>query len=218
MIKKIILVLLIGILVFDMNAQVTDIDGNVYKSVQIGNQIWMGKNLNVSNFRNGDPIPQAISNEEWIKAGNNGKPAWCYYENNQANGITLGKLYNWYAVNDERGLAPIGWHVPSDAEWTELTNNQGGKENAGIKMKSMIMWNDYNNDREKSVFEALPGGVRLNQNFKNGGVNGTKSYWWSSTEERSSFAWYRGLIYYAKYAVRSAWGKETGISVRCIKD
>lgn len=212
-----LLILLIGFQ-FSVNAQVTDIDGNVYTSVKIGDQVWTGENLNVSNFRNGDPIPQAKTNSEWEKAGETSSPAWCYYEFDSMNGKTLGKLYNWYAVNDERGLAPTGWHIPTDTEWTELTDNQGGKEKAAIKMKSMTLWNDYKNKREQGVFEALPAGVYMNGEFKNGGDKGTKSYWWSTTEERSSFAWYRGLIYYAEYAVRSAWSKETGISVRCIKD
>ena len=82
------------------NESVTDIDGNTYKTVTIGEQTWMAENLNVSKFRNGDEIPEAKTNEEWIKAGNEGKPAWCYYENIPANGEKYGKLYNWYAVTD----------------------------------------------------------------------------------------------------------------------
>ena len=161
------LTLLIGFQI-SINAQVSDIDGNVYKIVQIGEQVWMGENLNVSSFINGDLIPQAKTKEEWDKAGSIGSPAWCYYDNDPVNGITLGKLYNWYAANDERGLAPLGWHIPTDDEWTELTNNLGGKEKAGIKMKSMIMWNDYKNVREEGVFEGLPGGIRLEGNLKMG--------------------------------------------------
>jgi uncharacterized protein (TIGR02145 family) len=80
--------------------------------VQIGTQIWMTKNLDVSKFRNGDPIPEAKTDEEWVKAGENKQPAWCYYENNPANGAKYGKLYNWYAVSDARGLAPVGYHIP----------------------------------------------------------------------------------------------------------
>ncbi|NQY30777.1 MAG: hypothetical protein HRT69_15065 [Flavobacteriaceae bacterium] len=188
-------------------------DKNDFKSVKIGNQIWMSKNLNVSNFRNGDPILHAKSKEAWDKAGETGTPAWCYYENEPNNGAILGKLYNWYAVNDDRGLAPLGWHIPSDDEWTELTDNLGGKEKAGIKMKSMIMWNDYENKREKGLFEGLPGGIRLKGNFKNGGIKGKAAHWWSSTD-----TWYRSIIYYAEYVVRSGWKKETGISVRCLKE
>jgi len=114
--------------------QVTQTGPN--KSVKIGTQVWMTKNLDVSVFRNGDTIPEAKTNIEWIKAGDNQQPAWCYYDNDPANGAKYGKLYNWYAVNDSRGLAPTGWHVPSDAEWTQLKDFLGGIEVAGTKMKS----------------------------------------------------------------------------------
>jgi uncharacterized protein (TIGR02145 family) len=90
------------------------------KSVQIGTQTWMAENLNVDRFRNGDPIPEAKTAEEWLKAGENKQPAWCYYDNNPVNATKYGKLYNWYAVNDPRGLAPAGWHVPSKVEFEHL--------------------------------------------------------------------------------------------------
>lgn len=111
-------------------------DGKVYKTVKIGTQTWMAENLNVDRFRNGDLIPQAKSDEEWKAAGENGKPAWCFYDNNPKNGEKFGKLYNWYTVSDPRGLAPKGWHIPSDKEWTVLTEYLGGGEKAGAKMKS----------------------------------------------------------------------------------
>ncbi|MBM3455516.1 MAG: hypothetical protein FJX80_10255, partial [Bacteroidetes bacterium] len=115
-----------------------------FKSVKIGAQTWMAENLNVSTFRNGDPIPEAKTNEEWEKAGKEGKPAWCYYENDSKNGAKYGKLYNWYAVNDSRGLAPTGWHIPSDAEWTTLENQLG--DDAGKKMKSTSGWKSWEED------------------------------------------------------------------------
>ncbi|WP_411895227.1 FISUMP domain-containing protein [Winogradskyella sp. A2] len=188
-------------------------DANAFKSVKIGHQVWMSKNLNVSKFRNGDPIPHAKTKEAWDKAGDTYSPAWCYYENESNNGEILGKLYNWYAVNDERGLAPLGWHIPSDDEWTELTDNLGGVDKAGIKMKSMSMWDDYNNIREKGVFEALPGGKRLRGRFSNGGTKGVSTSWWSSTE-----FWTRSLFYVREGVNREYGGMRTGISVRCIKD
>lgn len=104
--------------------------------VTIGNQVWMTKNLDVSTFSNEDPIPQAKTNEEWEKAGQNGEPAWCYYDNNPDNGDRYGKLYNWYAVNDPRGLAPKGWKIPSVDDWSRLTDFLGGESVAGKKMKS----------------------------------------------------------------------------------
>ena len=96
-----------------LEAQVTDKDANSYKTVQIGTQLWIASNLNVSHFRNGDPIPEAASAAEWKQAAEDKRPAWCYYNNDPVNGRTYHKLYNWYAVNDPRGLAPYGWHVPS---------------------------------------------------------------------------------------------------------
>ena len=104
------------------------------QTVTIGTQVWMTKNLDVSTFRNGDPIPEVKTQEEWEEAGKNKQPAWCYYDNDPKNGEKYGKLYNWYAVNDPRGLAPTGWHVPTDAEWRTLTVYLGSYE--GTKLKS----------------------------------------------------------------------------------
>ena len=120
------------------------------KSVKIGTQTWTTENLNVSTFRNGDPISEAKTNEEWDEAGKNKQPAWCYYENDPKNGAKYGKLYNWYAVNDPRGLAPAGWHVPSDAEWTILSDFLGGGMTAGKKMKSLSGWNSYTSGGSKT--------------------------------------------------------------------
>ena len=106
---------------------------NSFEEVTIGNQIWMTKNLNVDKFRNGDPILEAKTDEEWQKAGEKKQPAWCYYDNDPKNGEQYGKLYNWYAVNDPRGLAPEGYHVPTDAEWTQLSDYLGGEDVAGKK-------------------------------------------------------------------------------------
>jgi uncharacterized protein (TIGR02145 family) len=111
------------------------------KSVVIGTQTWTSENLNVSTFRNGDPIPEVRTTEEWKKAGENKQPAWCYYDNDPKNGENYGKLYNWYAVSDPRGLAPNGWHVPSETEWKELEKFLNEKE--GTKLKSSYYWEDF---------------------------------------------------------------------------
>ena len=103
---------------------------STFEEVIIGEQIWMLKNLDVEKFRNGDLIPEVKTDEEWIKAGENKQPAWCYYDNDSTNGVKYGKLYNWYAVNDSRGLAPDGWHVSSREEWNNilpLYRNHGKK-------------------------------------------------------------------------------------------
>jgi uncharacterized protein (TIGR02145 family) len=123
--------------------------GRSYATVLMGNgQEWMAENLSVFYFRNGDPIPVVKTNEAWKKAGENKEPACCYYENNAEYGKTYGLLYNWYAVNDPRGLAPEGWHVPTDVEWAKLTDYLGGEGAAGTKMKSTNGWNSYDSEIE----------------------------------------------------------------------
>jgi len=120
------------------------------QTVTIGTQVWTTKNLDVSTFRNGDVIPQASSDEAWKAAGENKQPAWCYSGNDPKNGTKYGKLYNWYAVNDPRGLAPAGYHIPTDAEWTVLTNYLGGEDVAGKKMKSTSGWVSYTTGGSKT--------------------------------------------------------------------
>ena len=186
------------------------------QSVTIGNQVWMTKNLNVSSFRNGDPIRHAETDEEWQRAHEKGQPAWCYYDNDPANGEKYGKLYNWYAVNDPRGLAPKGWHIPSDEEWTVLKNYLGGEEEAGVKMKSKQGWAEGGNGTNSSGFSGLPGGFR-----SDGGIFfgiGDYSYWWSSSEYFSSIAWFRLLYYYSGDVGRGDGSEGSGLSVRCRRD
>ncbi|NCU33313.1 MAG: hypothetical protein EOM23_10400, partial [Candidatus Moranbacteria bacterium] len=154
-----------------------------FKTVTIGDQLWMAKNLNVDKFRNGDPIPHAQTAEEWLHAGENGQPAWCYYDNDPANGKIYGKLYNWYAVRDWRGLAPEGWRVPSDEDWEELIDLIGGEEGAGGKLKATdtTYWKSPNfGATNETGFTGLPGGGRGGSGSF-GGVGGYGNFW-SSTE------------------------------------
>jgi len=184
------------------------------QTVTIGTQVWMTKNLNVSTFRNGHPIPQAKTDEEWNRAGKNKQPAWCYYANDPTNGVKYGKLYNWYAVNDPRGLAPVGYHIPSDAEWTKLEDYLGS--DAGTKMKSVSGWFGNGNGTNSSGFNGLPGGDRDSGGpFANFGEYGG---WWSSTEGGSNDAWVRVLGYGSGDVDRGNYGKEGGFSVRCLRD
>ena len=125
----------------NLNAQVQDIDGNHYNTVQIGKQTWMEKNLQVSHFRNGDPIPYISNWEEWLDAGMKKKAAWSYFQNDSKLGETYGKLYNWYAVVDPRGIAPEGWHVSSSKDWSELIELLGGSEKSSYQLKSIQLWN-----------------------------------------------------------------------------
>jgi len=196
------------------------------QTVTIGTQVWMTKNLDVSTFRNGDPIPEAKTNEEWKKAGENKQPAWCYYDNDPANGAKYGKLYNWYAVIDSRGLAPVGYHIPTDAEWSTFINyldpNADGGNNyntAGGKMKSTgtQYWQSTNTDAtNESGFSGLPGGNRsIDGTFNYIGLNG---YWWSSSETATNTAWYRFLDYNNGNVYRYGNTKLNGFSVRCLRD
>ena len=188
--------------------------GGASKEVTIGKQVWMSENLNVDKFRNGDPIPEAKTDEEWKKAGENGEPAWCYYDNDPANGEKYGKLYNWFAVNDSRGLAPVGYHIPSDAEWEKLEDFLGLDE--GTKMKSTSGWAEIRNGTNESGFSGLPGGSRS----PDGPFNyvGKYGYWWSSTANSTHFAEYR-YLYYAKGKFYENWNvKRLGFSVRCLRD
>ena len=186
------------------------------QTVAIGTQVWMTKNLDVSTFRNGDPIPQVKTSEEWEKAGENKQPAWSYYENAQANGAKYGKLYNWYAVSDPRGLAPKGWHIPSDKEWTVLTDYLGGEAVAGKKMKSNTGWSENGNGINSSGFTALPGGFR--NYFGAFYYIGSYGFWWSSTKVSADDAWFRALGYNYGDLYRGTNHKVDGFSVRCLRD
>jgi uncharacterized protein (TIGR02145 family) len=187
---------------------------NVQSTIQIGTQVWSTINLNESRFRNGDLIPEAKTAEEWIAAGNAKRPAWCYYDNDPKNGNKYGKLYNWYAVKDTRGLAPIGWHIPSDLEWPLLEFNLG--DDAGKKMKSSSGWLENGNGTNSSGFTGLPGGYR----YENGGFSslGYSGSWWSASEGYDSNTWSRRLNYGSFYLGRYNGYKHYGFSVRCVKD
>jgi uncharacterized protein (TIGR02145 family) len=184
------------------------------EGITLGTQTWALANLNVSTFRNGDSIPEARSNEEWVKAGNEEKPAWCYYNNDPKNGQKYGKLYNWYAVNDPRELAPSGWVVPSDNNWAELTHFLGGTTMAGSKLKSASGWSEGDNGKNEVGFGGFPGGYRIeNGLFQN--VYSIAS-WWSSTESSGSSAIDR-YITLAGSLSKSNTPKQRGQSVRCLK-
>jgi uncharacterized protein (TIGR02145 family) len=183
------------------------------ESVAVGSQRWAIANLNVSTFRNGDSIPQAKSNKDWVTAGDAGKPAWCYYNNNPAIGAKYGKLYNWYAVNDPRGLAPAGWAIATDEDWSRLASGSGG-QSAGVNLKSGTGWSEGNNGTNKSGFMGLPGGYRVeNGSFLNIGSIGI---WWSTTESKALTAVDHYLSTTGSLG-RSSSPKQRGESVRCIR-
>jgi clan AA aspartic protease (TIGR02281 family) len=190
---------------------------SAFKSVKIGSQTWMTENLNLDRFRNGDLIPEAKTIKDFQKAGNEGKPAWCYYNNDPKNGLKYGKLYNWYAVNDPRGMAPAGWHIPTDEEWCNLKEYLGGGEVAGMKIKSKNGWAENGNGTNEYGFLGLPSGYRpyddLSTNI------GKYCFWWSSSENGSNSTAWGHQIYCGNSSMdRSDYLRENGLSVRCIKD
>jgi uncharacterized protein (TIGR02145 family) len=184
--------------------------------ITIGTQTWTLKNLDVATYKNGDPIPEEQNPTAWANLTTG---AWCYYANNTANGTTYGKLYNWYAVNDPRGLAPNGYHIPTDAEWTTLSTYLGGEPIAGGKMKEIgtSHWLSPNTGAtNSSFFTGLPGGYRGdNEDFTNIGAYG---YWWSSSEFNTNFAWCRSLNSNFGNVRRDYSDKRNGFSVRCLRD
>ena len=192
---------------------------NTFTCVAIGTQCWMVRNLDVTTYRNGDVIPQVTYATEWAGLTTG---AWCWYDNGADNGAIYGKLYNWYAVNDSRGLAPQGWHIPTDAEWTTL-NTFLGVYSAGGKMKTTgtTRWTSPNTDAtNESGFAGIPGSYRdMYGTFRDVGLKG---YWWSVTEtlaESSPTYVYNRYLSNSDGYLKSKFDlKENGFSVRCLRD
>ena len=207
-----------------------DIDGNVYKTVKIGKQVWMVENLKVTHYRNGDAIPNVKDGTKWSKLSTG---AYCVYDNKSSNADTYGNLYNWFAVSDPRGLAPEGWHVPSDEEMKELEMTLGNSEavvndtgyrgtNEGSKLSGRRdLWDsgalENNAQFGTSGFDLLPDGYRYGFSGNFGGM-GQSCYFWSFSESSSKNAWRRGLSYSGAQFNRDDSDKKGGYSVRCVKD
>lgn len=216
--KSILLITGLALLTINFQAQtVTDIDGNVYNTIAIGTQEWLKENLKVTRYRNGDLLPNVEDNTAWsgLTTG-----AYCNYDNETSNATTYGRLYNWYAVNDPRAIAPLGWHVATDAEWTILTDLLGGENVAGGKLKEVgtAHWTNPNVGATNEVgFTALPGGYRANNEIFIG-IHDIGS-WWCSTESGPTNGWARGIFNDAINVDRGGYyEKKIGFSVRCVKD
>lgn len=186
-----------------------------YKEVKIGNQVWMAENLNLDRFQNGDLIKEVKSNEEWMLAGKNKQPAWCYYQNDSANGITYGRIYNWYAITDARGLAPAGWQIPNNNHWMDLSEFLGGEREAGKKMKSITGWNNQGNGSNESGFNAEPAGGR----YANGSFafKGESVGFWSTSPDSLHTAWFRYLSAVDDLNHKYSLKKAAGMYVRCVR-
>ena len=202
---------------FKTNTTITDIDGNVYNTVTIGTQTWMVENLKTTKYRNGDAIPNVTVDASWAALTTG---AYCWYNNDAATfKATYGALYNWYAVADSRKIAPTGWHVPTDAEWTTLTTYLGGVSVAGGKLKETgtSHWISPNTGATNSSgFTAFPGGSRYADGTSS--FIGASGYWWSSSEGSSTNAWYRYMNPINSSVYRSNYNKYYGFSVRCLRD
>lgn len=183
-------------------------------SIVIGAQQWMQKNLDVTTYRNGDPIPEVTDPSAWAGLTTG---AWCWYNNDAANGTIYGKMYNWYAVADSRGLCPSGWHVPTDVEWTAMETTLGGSSVAGGKIRTTSSeWIQITGANNSSGFSGLPGGLRNSSgDFFNVRYN---TYWWSATVGSSETAFSRYLERYDGVSYRFNFSKINGFSVRCLKD
>ncbi len=211
---------------------VKDIDDNIYKTIKIGSQWWLVENLKVTRYRNGDSIHHVPDDLEWpvIKSG-----AYSIYDHAGLNIDTYGLLYNWFAVNDNRGIAPVGWHIPTDDEWKELEiflgmeqsevdddfwrgTNEGGK----LKEADFMHWKNPNEGAtNESGFTALPNGYRNNKSSEFSTIT-YQAHFWASTEYNSTqpkdFAWGRSLHRQKSTVSRRYHDKQTGFGVRCIMD
>lgn len=205
-----------------------DIDGNVYHTIKIGTQMWMVENLNVTHYRNGDTIPNVKSSIEWSELSIG---AYCNFDNDPNIAKTYGKLYNFYAVQDERNIAPKGWHIPTNSEWnilvkfldntvdTTMMGNVGTDIGSKLKEAGSEHWSIPNEANNSSGFTALPGGSRRSDGSF--GKSGNFGHWWCNTED-SPFGLTSGrcidLYYKSKNLARGNGGKNIGFSLRCIKD
>jgi uncharacterized protein (TIGR02145 family) len=218
--RKSLLAIMAIILCFSLFGQtVTDVDGNVYNTITIGTQTWMAENLKTTKYRNGDTIGTTIPEILNVSGEPTAKYQWAY-QGNEGIAAVYGRLYTWNAITDSRNVCPTEWHVPSDAEWTVLSNFLGGENIAGGKVKEAgtLHWAPPNTGAtNESGFNALPGGIR--------GIDGLFSYysgyagWWSSTEIGVNSAWYRNVVYNSDTLKRDNYClRSNGFSVRCLKD
>ena len=207
------------------NTQIEDVDGHSYDELLLGKQVWLKENLNVSHFNNGDEIPEAESADAWSQAALNHQPAWCYPYPSSDNPDKYGKFYNWYAVNDKRGLAPKGWHIAHNNEWDILLNylndfnfNDVGIHHAVYAMKGTFGWDFGGNGGNESDFTALPGGSRTE--FGWAAYMGRNADWWTGSDNQNNND---SAVFYEMRYIDNDWNsndapKGKGFNVRCVKN
>jgi len=193
---------------------VTDIDGNVYQTVTIGTQVWMAENLKVTHYRNGDSIPNVTDGPTWAALVTG---AWCEYDNSPESAAVYGRLYNWYAVDDIRNIAPEGWHVPTDAEWNTLVGYLGTDGGGKLKEADTAHWLGPNTGATNETgFTGLPGGMRGDMAYYI--AMGREAYFLTTTEYNSGRAYIQSLFYADAIVARRNLSKHYGHSIRCVKD
>ncbi len=222
--RKLSIITVIGILTFslagclgpaEISNSTMEVNNKKVPTIIVGNQEWMASNLNVGKFANGEPILHAKTVNEWVKAGQDGVPAWCYYNNDPDLGAQYGKLYNWYAVSDSRGLAPDGWRIPDDTDWNNLVDKFGNKNNAGARLKSTSGWLDDGNGEIADGFNAYPAGGRYNNGTFSS--KGASAFFWSASDHLMFYGRYR-VLHHNKSSIESnSLDKSYGFSIRCVR-
>jgi uncharacterized protein (TIGR02145 family) len=193
---------------------VRDIDGNTYRTVTIGRKVWMAENLKVSRYRNGDPVWEVHDSEMWRTMTSG---AWCNYDNNTGLDKIYGKLYNGYAVNNPRNIAPEGWHVATDEEWKELAGIMGGEDVAGGRLKAVSAWQEPNAGADNSSgFTAMPGGARRDTDGQFVLLGKYARFWAAGTETGKLHGF--ALGYHDESLRRGEVNERIGFSVRCVRD
>ena len=218
---------------FSQECKPVTFDGHTYDVVQIGYQCWFAENLRTEHYTNGDAIPANLSMDEYrstnsgavvVYGDGEGEDTYCMSRSPDGDACDpvwslneYGRLYNWYAVDDARGLCPTGWHVPTDGDWTEMTDYLGGESVAGGEMKTTYGWDKKGNGTNSSGFSGLPGGfcqVAIEYILA-----GRDSYWWSSSPADYWSAWSRHLHHgNTNFSRSDAANRRYGYSVRCLKD